>query len=99
MYPYSALGLCLYAVPDGSVTKKSSGYECESGYLYIYGSDEDSHAKCVSKDDCVKDGAIVYEENKTCIKDHSCTEVGAYLYRGTAGDECVSAEKCLQSAG
>lgn len=58
-----------------------------------------SRSKCVPRDGCVEDGAIIYEENKTCIKGHSCTEFGGYLYHGENGDECVSANECLSKEG
>ena len=35
-HPYSAVGLCIDATPDSSVSKKEDRYECDSGYLYIY---------------------------------------------------------------
>lgn len=93
--PYNTIGLCLRATPDSSVFKKESGYECETGYLYI----GDSKSTCVSRDDCKKGGATVYEENMTCIKDYSCKSFGGYLYRGENGNECVSAEKCRSKEG
>lgn len=91
-YPYNTVGLCLDATPDNSVIKKSSGYECETGYLYISG----SKSKCFSKEYCIKDGTIVYDENMACIKGHRCTQFGVYLYRGRNGDECVSVKECLK---
>lgn len=92
-YPYSAVGLCVHATPDDSVPKKEGGYECESGYLYIDYSG--SSSSCISWEDCIKSGAIVYEEKKTCINGYNCTFYGGYLYQGENGDECVSAKECL----
>ena len=91
-HPYSAIGLCRGAAPDSSVSKTKDGYECETGYLYIY----NWESKCVSKEYCIYDGATVYEENTTCIKGYDCKDFGGYLYRGENGDECISAEKCLK---
>ena len=55
---------------------------------------------CISRDKCIEDGATIYEEKKTCIKDYfNCTYFGGYLYRGEDGDECVSVEKCLSKEG
>ena len=90
-YPYNAVGLCLYIVENNLVSKKGDGYECKTGYLYI----DTSRSKCVSRGDCIKDEATVYEENKTCIKGYSCKDFGRYFYRGENEDECISAEECL----
>ena len=87
--------------PDDSVSKKEGGYECETGYLYIYnyGSYSSSYSKCVFKEYCINDGATVYEENAACIKGYDCKDFGAYLYLATDRDECISAEKCLKEGG
>lgn len=79
-HPYSAFGLCMDAKPDSSVSEKEDGYKCETGYLYIYRSNGYSYSKCVSREDCIKDGAIVYDENKTCIKGHNCIKFNGYFY-------------------
>ena len=86
--------------PDGSLFKNEGGYECETGYLYIYSSNSSSYSKCVSNDDCIKSKATIYEEKKICIKEgYSCTSFGGYLYQGENGNECVSTEKCLSKEG
>lgn len=51
---------------------------------------------CVSRDDCIKNTALIYETKKICLQNKSCSSYDWYLYHGTGGDECVSAEDCLK---
>ena len=80
---------------DGSLSKENNGYKCQKGYLYI-GS---SQSKCVSREDCIKDGAIIFEEKQICTENHNCMNYGGYRYQGETGEECVSAETCLSKEG
>ena len=91
-YPYNAVGLCAAQKPDNSFSIETEGYDCGTAYLYIKG----QHAKCVPRDYCVTNKAVVLEEKMICVPSYDCMNYGGYLYQGQDGNECVSAKECLE---